>query len=64
VSASILCFRAKLVLTENQRYSTALLIGEKAAMLVAEDLGYSGEALEMKIPTYQVPGEFTLPYRL
>jgi hypothetical protein len=29
--------------------STALLIGEKCAMLVAEDLGYSGEALEMKV---------------
>lgn len=29
-------------------YSTALLIGEKCAMLVAEDLGYSGAALEMK----------------
>jgi hypothetical protein len=28
--------------------STALLIGEKCAMIVAEDLGYSGEALEMK----------------
>ncbi|KAL7269090.1 Alternative oxidase, mitochondrial precursor [Rhizina undulata] len=32
-------------------YSTALLIGEKCAMLVAEDLGYSGEALKMKVPT-------------
>jgi alcohol oxidase len=30
-------------------YSTALLIGEKCAMLVAEDLGYSGKALEMKV---------------
>lgn len=30
-------------------YSTALLIGEKAAMLVAEDLGYSGAALDMKV---------------
>jgi alcohol oxidase len=29
--------------------STALLIGEKCAMLVAEDLGYSGEDLEMKV---------------
>ena len=29
--------------------STALLIGEKCAMLVAEDLGYSGKALEMKV---------------
>lgn len=27
-------------------------------MLVAEDLGYSGAALEMKVPTYQAPGEF------
>ncbi|KAL8733783.1 MAG: hypothetical protein Q9181_003465 [Wetmoreana brouardii] len=33
-------------------YSTALLIGEKAAVLVAEDLGYSGEALEMKVPAW------------
>jgi alcohol oxidase len=33
-------------------YSTALLIGEKCAMLVAEDLGYSGEALEMKVSTF------------
>ncbi|KAI9805756.1 MAG: Alternative oxidase, mitochondrial precursor [Piccolia ochrophora] len=33
-------------------YSTALLIGEKAAMLVAEDLGYSGAALDMKVPTW------------
>jgi alcohol oxidase len=32
-------------------YSTALLIGEKAAMLIAEDLGYSGDALNMKVPT-------------
>jgi alcohol oxidase len=45
-------------------YSTALLIGEKAAMLVAEDLGYSGEALEMKVPTYNAPGELALQYRL
>ena len=29
-------------------YSTALLIGEKCAVLTAEDLGYSGEALDMK----------------
>jgi len=41
-----------------------LLIGEKAAMLVAEDLGYSGEALEMKVPTYNAPGEVKLPYRV
>jgi alcohol oxidase len=45
-------------------YSTALLIGEKAAMLVAEDLGYSGEALDMKVPTYHAPGESALPNRL
>jgi len=38
-------------------YSTALLIGEKAAMLTGEDLGYSGQALDMKVPNYQVPGE-------
>jgi len=38
-------------------YSTALLIGEKAAMLIAEDLGYSGEALDMRVPTYCAPGE-------
>lgn len=31
--------------------STALLIGEKCSMLVAEDLGYSGKALEMKVST-------------
>jgi len=40
-------------------YSTALLIGEKAAMLVAEDLGYSGSALDMKVPTYHAPREIT-----
>jgi alcohol oxidase len=45
-------------------YSTALLIGEKAAMLVAEDLGYSGEALEMKVPTYNAPGELEVRHRL
>lgn len=45
-------------------YSTALLIGEKAAMLVAEDLGYSGESLQMKIPTYNAPGEVALPFRV
>jgi alcohol oxidase len=39
--------------------STALLIGEKCAMLVAEDLGYSGEALEMKVPNYHAPGELS-----
>ncbi|KAF2147253.1 GMC oxidoreductase [Aplosporella prunicola CBS 121167] len=40
-------------------YSTALLIGEKAATLVAEDLGYSGAALDMKVPTYHAPREIT-----
>lgn len=38
-------------------YSTALLIGEKCAVLVAEDLGYSGSALDMKVPNYHAPGE-------
>ena len=38
-------------------YSTALLIGEKCAMLTAEDLGYSGSALDMKVPVYHAPGE-------
>ncbi|CCC08667.1 unnamed protein product [Sordaria macrospora k-hell] len=45
-------------------YSTALLIGEKAAVLVAEDLGYSGEALQMKVPDYHAPGENRLTSRL
>ena len=26
-------------------------------MLVAEDLGYSGAALEMRVPNYHAPGE-------
>lgn len=38
-------------------YSVALLIGEKCAMLVAEDLGYSGDALDMKVPSYHAPRE-------
>ncbi|KAL3471920.1 hypothetical protein BJX99DRAFT_262744 [Aspergillus californicus] len=38
-------------------FSTALLIGEKCAMLVAEDLGYSGDALKMVVPEYHAPGE-------
>ncbi|KAK5082462.1 Alternative oxidase, mitochondrial precursor [Lithohypha guttulata] len=38
-------------------FSTALLIGEKCAMLAAEDLGYSGDALEMRVPAYHAPGE-------
>lgn len=33
------------------------MIGEKVAMLTAEDLGYSGSALDMKVPTYRSPGE-------
>ncbi|KAG7291455.1 Alternative oxidase, mitochondrial precursor [Staphylotrichum longicolle] len=45
-------------------YSTALLIGEKAAVLIAEDLGYSGEALAMKVPDYHAPGENRLASRL
>ncbi|KAK0622695.1 GMC oxidoreductase-domain-containing protein [Immersiella caudata] len=45
-------------------YSTALLIGEKAAMLIAEDLGYSGAALDMKVPDYHAPGENRLASRL
>jgi len=45
-------------------YSTALLIGEKAAVLVAEDLGYSGADLDMKVPDYHAPGENRLPLRL
>jgi alcohol oxidase len=40
-------------------YSTALLIGEKCAVLTAEDLGYSGSALDMKVPTYHAPREIT-----
>ena len=42
-------------------YSTALLIGEKCAMLTGEDLGYSGRALDMKVPDYQVPGYVPTP---
>lgn len=38
-------------------YSTALLIGEKCAMLTGEDLGYSGQALDMKVPAYHAPME-------
>ncbi|KAA6411370.1 MAG: GMC oxidoreductase [Lasallia pustulata] len=38
-------------------YSVALLIGEKCAVLIAEDLGYSGSALDMKVPTYHAPRE-------
>ena len=49
------------VLTGDQ---TALLIGEKCAVLSAEDLGYSGAALDMKIPTYHAPGEVVSLARL
>jgi alcohol oxidase len=38
-------------------FSTALLIGEKCAVLTAEDLGYSGAALAMDVPNYHAPGE-------
>ncbi|KAJ5622914.1 Alternative oxidasemitochondrial precursor [Penicillium lividum] len=34
-----------------ERTPTALLIGNKCAILVAEDLGYSGDALNMKCST-------------
>lgn len=54
----------RVTLSDRGRYSTALLIGEKAAMLVAEDLGYSGEALDMKVPTYHAPGETLMISRL
>jgi len=40
-------------------FSTALLIGEKCAVLSAEDLGYSGSALDMKVPNYHAPGELS-----
>lgn len=33
-------------------------------MLVAEDLGYSGSALNMKVPDYHAPGENRLDHRL
>ncbi|TQB76868.1 Alternative oxidase, mitochondrial precursor [Monascus purpureus] len=39
-------------------FSTALLIGEKCAVLTAEDLGYSGSDLDMKVPEYHAPGQF------
>jgi len=45
-------------------YSTALLIGEKCAVLTAEDLGYSGDALEMKVPPYHAPREIVNLSRL
>ena len=38
---------------------SALLIGEKCAMLTAEDLGYSGRALDMRVPEYHAPRETT-----
>ncbi|OKO97288.1 Alcohol oxidase [Penicillium subrubescens] len=45
-------------------FSTALLVGEKCAVLAAEDMGYSGDALKMEVPTYQAPGEFVNLARL
>ncbi|CAI7576515.1 unnamed protein product [Penicillium glandicola] len=45
-------------------FSTALLIGEKCAVLVAEDLGYSGADLDMRVPTYHAPAEFSNLSRL
>lgn len=45
-------------------YSTALLIGEKCAVLTAEDLGYSGSALDMKVPNYHAPREIANLQRL
>jgi alcohol oxidase len=33
-------------------------------MLVAEDLGYSGADLDMKVPTYHAPAEFSNLSRL
>lgn len=44
--------------------STALLIGEKCSMLVGEDLGYSGSALDMKVPNYHAPREIANLSRL
>ncbi|GME81275.1 unnamed protein product [[Candida] boidinii] len=35
-------------------FSTALTIGEKAAVLVAEDLGYSGSELDMEVPQHKL----------
>ncbi|CDK24354.1 unnamed protein product [Kuraishia capsulata CBS 1993] len=35
-------------------YTTALLIGEKIATLVAEDLGYSGDDLAMEVPQFKL----------
>lgn len=45
-------------------FSTALLIGEKCAVLTAEDLGYSGSALDMTVPNYHAPGETVSLQRL
>ena len=38
-------------------FSTALLIGEKCSVLAAEDLGYTGRALDMRVPEYHAPRE-------
>ncbi|KAI9372825.1 GMC oxidoreductase-domain-containing protein [Aspergillus egyptiacus] len=45
-------------------FSTALLIGEKCAVLTAEDLGYSGDALKMEVPDYHAPGQIVNLARL
>ncbi|KAK7533017.1 alcohol oxidase p68 [Phyllosticta citribraziliensis] len=45
-------------------YSTALLIGEKCAVLTGEDLGYTGAALDMKVPNYHAVSEVTHLSRL
>jgi hypothetical protein len=34
-----------------------MLIGENCAILSAEDLGYSDDAMEMRVPAYHAPGE-------
>ncbi|KGQ00872.1 hypothetical protein PAAG_12460 [Paracoccidioides lutzii Pb01] len=38
-------------------FSTTFLISENCAVLTAEDLGYSGNALDMKVPPCHAPGE-------
>lgn len=45
-------------------YSTALLIGEKAAIVIAGYFGYSGDALDMKVSTYRASEEFEIRHRL
>lgn len=48
----------------HRSYSTALLIGEKCAVLTGEDLGYTGAALDMKVPNYHAVSEVTHLSRL